>query len=73
MQGNKVNVENKFYLVSHFACQHFTGRNDVRQQLIDSLLSYRTSEAQQRYVLYGLGGSGKTQISLKFAEDNRDR
>jgi signal recognition particle GTPase len=24
-------------------------------------------------VLYGLGGSGKTQFCLKFASDNRDK
>ena len=28
---------------------------------------------QKRYVLHGLGGSGKTQICLKFAQDHRER
>lgn len=32
------------------------------------------SPAQQRkFVLYGLGGSGKSQLCLKFAEDHRER
>lgn len=30
-------------------------------------------EPQQRFVLYGLGGSGKTQMALKFASDHRER
>jgi hypothetical protein len=28
-------------------------------------------EKQKRFVLYGIGGSGKTQISAKYAQDNR--
>ncbi len=72
-QGSEVSVKNEFYVVPHTASSHFTGRNEIREQLSMSLLSYRTPKAQQIFVLYGLGGSGKTQISLKFAEDNRER
>ncbi|KAE9372043.1 hypothetical protein N431DRAFT_482911 [Stipitochalara longipes BDJ] len=72
-QGNEIKVTNEHYVVPHSASSHFTGRNDVQEQLHNSLLSYRTSKTQQRFVLHGLGGSGKTQIALKFAEDNRDR
>lgn len=72
-QGSEVEVKNEFYVVPHAASEHFTGRSEIRERLSDSLLSYRTSKAQQRFVLYGLGGSGKTQICLKFAEDNRER
>jgi Cdc6-like AAA superfamily ATPase len=71
--GSEVQVKSEFYVVPHSTSTHFTGRNEVRNKLSDSLLSYQTSKAQQIFVLYGLGGSGKTQISLKFAEDNRDR
>jgi Cdc6-like AAA superfamily ATPase len=71
-QGCEVKATHEFYVVPHSASLHFTGRNDIREQLNDSLLSYRTSKSQQRIVLYGLGGSGKTQVSLKFAEDNRE-
>jgi tRNA A37 N6-isopentenylltransferase MiaA len=28
---------------------------------------------QQRCVLYGLGGSGKTQMSLKLAQDRQEK
>jgi hypothetical protein len=71
-QGSSIKVKNEFYVVPHSSSTHFTGRNGIREQLSDSLLSYRTSKAQQIFILYGLGGSGKTQIALKFAEDNRD-
>ena len=71
--GSEVEVKNEFYVVPHAASEHFTGRSEIREQLNDSLLSYRAAKAQQRFVLFGLGGSGKTQICLKFAEDNRDR
>jgi hypothetical protein len=72
-RGNEVKVKNEFYVVPHSSSTHFTGRNDVREKLSDSLIFYQTSKSQQIFVLYGLGGSGKTQISLKFAEDSRDR
>lgn len=75
-QGSNVpEVENEFYVVDGRANEHFTGRNDIRTRLSESLIEERWigSKAQQRFVLYGLGGSGKTQICLKFAEDQREK
>jgi signal recognition particle GTPase len=72
-QGSDVKVKNEFYVVPHASSTHFMGRNDIREQLSESLLPFGASKVQQRFILYGLGGSGKTQIALKFAEDNRDR
>ena len=72
-QGSQIYVTNEFYDVPHSASLQFTGRDDIREQLDESLLPYRNSKTQQRFVLHGLGGSGKTQIALKFAEDNRHR
>ena len=66
-------VVNEHYVVPHSASLHFTGRDDIRKKLHDSLLSYPTPNFRRVFVLHGLGGSGKTQIALKFAEDNRDR
>lgn len=64
---------NKHYMVPHNVSAVFTGRNDVRRQLQESCISSRAFKTQRRFVLYGLGGSGKTQVSLKFAQDNRER
>jgi hypothetical protein len=47
----------------------FTGRSDILMQLEGYFFPDQpsTAEVKQRiYVLYGLGGSGKTQIALKF-------
>ncbi|KAF7333604.1 FabD/lysophospholipase-like protein [Mycena sanguinolenta] len=42
-----------------------------RQTILDSMHRFFAQETgkQKRYVLYGLGGAGKTQIALKFIED----
>ncbi|KAF7341948.1 FabD/lysophospholipase-like protein [Mycena sanguinolenta] len=46
--------------------QIFHGRQDV----LDSMHRFFSQDTrkQKRYVLYGLGGAGKTQIALKFIE-----
>ncbi|KAF8224415.1 hypothetical protein L208DRAFT_1311574, partial [Tricholoma matsutake] len=51
----------------------FTGRNDVLLQLHKcfppSLTSVELAQ-QRRFVLYGLGGGGKTQIAFKFIKES---
>ncbi|TVY49381.1 Protein SERAC1 [Lachnellula occidentalis] len=70
-----IDVKNEFCIVPHTVNPHFTGRNDIRQQLNEGLIEdvYERSRDQQRFVLYGLGGSGKTQMCLKFVQDHRDK
>ena len=53
----------------------FTGRTEVIAKL-KRHFSTKTSEAVQKrkfFLLYGMGGIGKTQICLKFVEDMSDR
>jgi archaellum component FlaC len=54
----------------------FTGREaqleDLKQLLVTSN-GLNRHQFQKRFVIYGLGGSGKTQFCCKFAEENRDR
>jgi tetratricopeptide (TPR) repeat protein len=33
----------------------------------------RTNFSQRRFVIYGLGGSGKTELALKYAEEHQDK
>jgi hypothetical protein len=50
----------------------FTGRNDILIQLHKCFTPQPTSvesAQQRRFVLYGLGGGGKTQIAFKFVKE----
>jgi hypothetical protein len=47
----------------------FTGREDILNQLDDYFsLEGPDKDKQHIFVLYGLGGAGKTQIALKFVD-----
>ena len=73
---NLSSFRNKLYEIPHNVSPVFTGREDILQQLSESCLPPRTQDnlrVQRRFVLYGLGGSGKTQVCLKFAQDHRER
>ena len=67
---------NKYFEVPRNVSSIFTGREDICQDLQERCLPSNPPSAQKtqkRYVLHGLGGSGKTQICLKFAQDYRER
>ena len=69
-------IKNKYFHVPHRASSIFTGREDVTQMLRNKIMGQSSSNSpaqQRRFVLYGLGGSGKTQFCLKFVQDYRDR
>ena len=54
----------------------FTGRDNIIQQMYKGCLvtnAGKTLVKQKRFVLYGIGGSGKTQACFKFAQDYRER
>ncbi|KAG9246100.1 hypothetical protein BJ878DRAFT_540603 [Calycina marina] len=67
-------VQNEYFLISQSANPNFTGRADVQELLDNNLVknTYMREQDQEIFVLYGLGGSGKTQVSLKFAHDHRN-
>ena len=53
----------------------FTGRGQELEEFKADLGlgdQSRTNEEQQRFVLYGVGGSGETQSGFGFAEINRE-
>lgn len=55
---------------------YFTGGDDVCNELRESCFPLDDPGAripQKRFILHGLGGSGKTQMALKFASDHRER
>ena len=49
----------------------FTGRNGYLQRLKDYFSSHDGGQ-RKLFLLHGLGGIGKTQICLKFIEQNAD-
>jgi pimeloyl-ACP methyl ester carboxylesterase len=68
-------VTNEFFQVPTTLNTYFTGRKDIRSRMKEELVAekYAVEKKQKRFVLFGMGGSGKTQISLKFAHDHRKR
>ncbi|KAK9788188.1 putative NB-ARC domain-containing protein [Seiridium cardinale] len=53
----------------------FIGRKDMFQFLQDAFFPYgrlNSSSKRKSFVVFGMGGSGKTQFASKFAEDMRE-
>ena len=66
---------NHYYFVPHNSTGIFTGRDNVLRKLHDCFFPSQnesTLAMQKRFILYGLGGSGKTQICTRFAEVYRE-
>jgi hypothetical protein len=52
---------------------NFTGRGDYLTRLKDFFGAESDGPLRRKsFLLYGMGGVGKTQICLKFAEENSD-
>lgn len=55
---------------------YYTGRQkqlNALKSTLDLVNSREPQDHQKRFVIYGLGGSGKTQFCCKFAQDNREQ
>jgi hypothetical protein len=71
----KAQISNDLRLLPRLSAM-FTGRTDVLQRLDDFFVTLETSvglRKQRVFVLYGLGGVGKSQIALKFIEEHPDQ
>jgi len=52
----------------------FTGRKDILEKLKDHFAATdQKNKSRKSFLLYGMGGTGKTQICLKFVEEMADR
>ena len=54
----------------------FTGREGYLAQMEQAFDLTKTSvelKKQRKFVLYGIGGMGKTQLALKFREQNGNK
>ena len=51
----------------------FTGRETILKRMSDFFAPEHDCPGIKGYLLYGMGGAGKTQLALKFMEENRER
>ncbi|KAJ5752058.1 Tetratricopeptide-like helical [Penicillium odoratum] len=66
---------NKHFYIPHSVSSYYTGRQKQLEELkatLNVLESRKRQDHQKRFVIYGLGGSGKTEFCCKFAQDNRE-
>lgn len=68
-------LRNRHFDIPQGVSSIFTGREDVSQRVEDSFFASNvySSRQQRRYIVHGIGGSGKTQFCCKFAQDHRER
>ena len=62
-------------MVPRAASRLYTGRGELGKRLAH-VFSYDPSSSlvqQRTFVIVGLGGTGKSEVCLKFAEDHRDQ
>lgn len=64
---------NKHFLVPQHVSRDFRGRETALEGLMKAFQAASTSQETRRFVIYGIGGSGKTQFCCKFARDNQEK
>ncbi|KAF2430668.1 hypothetical protein EJ08DRAFT_697146 [Tothia fuscella] len=63
---------NKHFAVARSVKSFYTGREKQMAKL-KTAFEDTTYIGQKRFVIYGLGGSGKTELAIKYAEEYQDR
>ncbi|KAF3177484.1 hypothetical protein TWF788_007687 [Orbilia oligospora] len=72
-QGPPHVVKQRIFDIPRILHPHFSGRQKHLQQLYDSLHRDSTSERGAIVSIFGIPGVGKSQLSLKYVADNRDK
>ncbi|KAK3935095.1 hypothetical protein QBC46DRAFT_272503 [Diplogelasinospora grovesii] len=65
-------VPNQHFVIARPVKPYFTGREASLAKL-EAAFRDPTRPTQQRFVIYGLGGSGKTELAFKFADGHRHK
>lgn len=63
-----------FWTVPRGSSRWYTGRRELGERLAQAF-SYdplTPSKKQKTFVIIGMGGAGKSEVCLKFAEEHRD-
>ena len=68
---NSEGRESVVYSRRPISSRRFTGRREYLQRLKD-YFNPRDEQDVKIFLLYGMGGIGKTQICLRFAEENKN-
>ncbi|KAJ6178279.1 hypothetical protein N7519_008740 [Penicillium mononematosum] len=67
-------LQNEHFHLPCTVSMDFIGQEDIMETLTNAFEPEgptSLNKQQKRFVVYGIGGSGKTQISAKYAQDNR--
>lgn len=74
-QREAFHLHNEHFMVSRRPNPLFTGREEelgkLKQALCPSLSSTTPTAVPRIYVIYGMGGAGKSEVALGFAHENR--
>ncbi|KAL8819637.1 MAG: hypothetical protein Q9191_007690, partial [Dirinaria sp. TL-2023a] len=65
---------NKHWMVPRAASAQYTGRRELGDRLTHAF-SHNSPiplTGQRRFVIVGMGGAGKSEVCLKFAETHQD-
>ena len=65
---------NKYWTVPRAASAYYTGRGELGDRLTQAF-SYDNlmpPTEQRRFIIVGMGGAGKSEVCLKFAENHQD-
>lgn len=67
--------QNKHFAIPKAVESHYLGRETELDSLAQAFWSKDQAHhhQQKRYVVYGVGGSGKTQFCSKYAQEFRER
>ncbi|XXH01638.1 short-chain alcohol dehydrogenase [Hypoxylon texense] len=63
---------NKHFVISRPIRDYFTGRK-AQLSVLDAAFNDPMQATQQRFVIYGLSGSGKTELAFKYADRARNK
>ena len=69
-------ASNKHFLIPQVVSSIFTGREETSQVVEEAFWGPDVTGSlrqQKRYIIHGIGGSGKTQFCSKFAQDHREK
>lgn len=66
-------ASNSIYYVPHTESPRFWGREDILENIDECLFKGQSKQSLRPFALYGMGGVGKTQVALRYANASRNK